>query len=87
MTELRQRGRRSSVTGNKKGSGNGIGLSSVEGERVYAPRVRTGGERGHQCIAVSMEPAHLLRFLPCHLLVPAGVKLASLGRASLKAVR
>lgn len=87
MTELRQRGRKSSITGNKKGSDNRIGLSSVKGERAYVPRVRTGGGRGHQCIAVSMEPAHLLRFLPCHLLVPAGVKLAGLGMASLKAVR
>lgn len=79
MSDRVETGRRSSVTGNKKRSGNGIGLSSVEGERAYAPRVRTG--------AVSMEPAHLLRFLPGHLLIPAGVKLTSLGMASLKAVR
>lgn len=65
MAGLTQRGRKNSVTGNKKGSDDGI-VSSVNDERACIPKVRTGGARGHQCLAVSVGQAHLLRFLPCH---------------------
>lgn len=65
MAGLTQRGRKNSVTGNKKGSDDGI-VSRVNDERACIPKVRTGGARGHQCLAVSVGQAHLLRFLPCH---------------------
>lgn len=89
VTELRQRGRKSFVTGNKKElNQNWIGLMQCERWEGHIPG--WGWQKGGDTYrAVSREPACLLRLkatLPCPFPVPVGVKLIGLGMTPLRNV-
>lgn len=70
VTELKQRERKSSVPGNKKVTPESdCPMWRVRGHIYPGWGLEEGGDTN-----VSMEPARLLRFLPCHPRVPEGVK-------------